>query len=576
MFWLLFILISGVFGDANLVLGVYEKKSLKTSLSKNGLYYGNDPLIQKFVKDLQGKELIEVNGKKLALDKLFINNESSDATICEMIHSTEDKNTFLINDIALSMPLMAASYLVNNRGGSSALQSAIAKIMRLNGIANKPLEVIYTAAVSNQLPKKTHCQLILANIQGRIDRCNAPLINGRCPAGKLIVRYNIQGAEQNAAVLFQKPVDALNVCQKAVLAASFNEDLSVFNWYAKKNVNGTDSLGIELRAKKMLSNYAQQHLNSTVDLCDEEFFKTTFKTMQTRLQKEQHWLPRAKKLLTLNAPIDTNPDKVLKFNNSIQKILAELKKNKGWSEFTDLDVSIHRNGKPYLKYGSTEDLRKFGAGSHISLGSIAKLLALHVASEQHKMEDVVPIAIPNIKNSKIDNKPVSLANIYCHSFNEGAYGLVLKLDQPALRDAFKKFGFKTEVSDINIALSTERTNASTSDLQGLLFEMANSSVKNKSLRQIASQALETGCTLDVLKPLMTNKIILLAKTGTYDAKGVIHTKAAVWGFQQPKSKDIYTVVVRLIQPTIGGICHEPNCITKADLLPLYKQIMVSL
>lgn len=577
LIWFLFITIAGDFGDADVVLKKFNQKSLDVSKNNKGLSYSNDAWVKAWVKDPQKKETVTINGQKNRLDSMYINRESSDKSVCEMVRTEEDGDAILVNNLAFKMPFV---FLVKSRGGSSALQSAIGNMMEYHKFWQKPLEIWYTAAVSKKITDDEQCALILSNIRGRIDSCRVKSVEGSCPNSQLAVRYNIQGAEQLSHVVFKKPVSALDLCEKSVLAASYNQDLSRFNWRPTRNSKDeVTNRGINNRALAMVSKFQAAHPEekTPADMCVQSLDKIHDAVKKRLSNPQNHWLRVAQKQVQLNAPSDVDFDSFERFNTQIQTEWSHLLKNQAWSPKTELEVSIFRNGRRHLQYGSTENLQKNGANKQ-SISSVAKLIPLKVAAdEKGKLGDVIPIAIPLIKNHvATDENPVTLADVYCHSLNEGAYALAQKISTPVLREQLQKYSFNTDISDINVAVSTERVNANTANLQRFLFDFAKLSATNKNLRFIATRAaLGKNCTLYDANPLVENRQLLLSKTGTYDAEGNIYHKLAVWAWQQPKSKDIFTVVVRVMQPSANGICNGKGCITHSNLLGIYKQIMTS-
>lgn len=573
--WFSFITIAGDFGNADVVLQKFSHNSLDVSKNNNGLSYTNDAWVQAWVKDPQKKETVTIDVQKNRLDSMYISKESADKTVCEMIKFEEEGNAILVNNLAFKMPFV---FLVKSRGGSSALQSAVGNIMGYHKFWKKPLEIWYTAAVSKKITDDEQCALILSNIRGRIDSCRVKSVEGSCPNSQLAVRYNIQGAEQLSHAVFKKPVSALDLCEKSVLAASYNQDLSRFNWLPTRNSKGeVTNRGINNRALAMVQ-AAHPDEKIPADMCVQSLDKIQDVVFRRLAKPQNHWLRVAQKQIELNIPSNIDFEKFIKFNTQIQTEWSHLLKTKSWSPITELEVSVFKNGHRFLQYGSTESLQKGGADSQQSLSSIAKLIALKVEAESNgKLGDVTPIPIPNIKNRvETDGKLVSLDQVYCHSNNEGAYALAKRVDTTLLREELKKYSFNTHVSDINVAVSTERVNASTPNLQWFLYDLAKMSASNTKLRFIATRAaLGKNCTLYDANPLVENRQLLLSKTGTYYAEGTIYHKLAVWAWQQPKSKDIFTVVVRVMQSSANGICYGTGCISHSHLLGIYKKIMTS-
>ena len=130
-----------------------------------------------------------------------------------------------------------------------------------------------------------------------------------------------------------------------------------------------------------------------------------------------------------------------------------------------------------------------------------------------------------------------------------------------------------------MALSTERTNATSASLHHVAYKLIQLAKKDRLLRSIATSAAfgtpdDQVCSLSAAKDLLRQKQLYLAKTGTYDREGTITNKLAIWGWVE--NGITYTVVSRVIRPQGSGICLGSGCISQEKLLPLYRQIMNSI
>lgn len=575
----------GEFADSKSVLDAYSDNALNTSYDKDGLlYYAEDTRIQGLANTPKSTEKIKLNnGSTKAVDAMYVSNESSDQVICQMIKSQEEGGAFLINEVALKMPLV---YLLQSRGGSTALQTSVANIMNYKSFLTKPLEIWYTTGVANKISQKDQCRLILANVLARIDKCKVAVEpkTGTCLKKNVTTRFAIQGAEATANAVFEKGVKDLTLCQKAVIAAGFNKPISRFNWSFQANVDR----GIRQRALDIVKVYASTDPEVAIpqDMCVAEIDGPIKTRVDERLANPKNsWLVKAKKTVQLAVPPDVDVNKFIDFTETMKQEWASiLKNNPSWSSNTDIEISVNQDGKSLFHYGSNQSLQKFGASSQQSLGSVAKLLILKIAAEMNKLYgSVIAKKIPQVddKLHDIAGSSVGLSDIYCESLNQGVYGLAQNLDAELLVKAFEFYNFKDSgtksptAADIRVALSTERTSASTKDLQRLIFDLAKLARQNSQLKFIATRPVfGQNCTLSAAKNLLIERDVLFSKTGTYDRSSVITHKLAVWAFYQ--KSHIYTVVVRVLKPDGLGICSGSGCINHTNMLPLYTKIMAKI
>ena len=260
-----------------------------------------------------------------------------------------------------------------------------------------------------------------------------------------------------------------------------------------------------------------------------------------------------------------NGDKFIRFHRDVTNSFnALLLANQNWSTETLFDVTVYKNDAPYLQAGSPIFQLK-GVGNNVTTGSGAKLLPLHEMVSQKKdlSAAVTAMAIPGVEDKHhIVGKTLSLQSTYCHSYNEAVYAMTNNLDGVRLKNSFEEAGFKTatanpSIAEIRVALSTERTNATSA-----------------SLHHVAYKLIQLVCSLSAAKDLLRQKQLYLAKTGTYDREGTITNKLAIWGWVE--NGITYTVVSRVIRPQGSGICLGSGCISQEKLLPLYRQIMNSI
>ncbi len=572
--WLTLILAGGILGDPKVVLDAFKAKQLLTSTTPDGLLFFNDDRLKAWSQTNNPESIKLSNGDSKRIDTLYVSTESSDASTCEMIASNENGTSLQINDVALKIPFV---FLWQSRGGSSAFQSAVGEILDTSGHPELKLkELWYTAASSTLLPSQK-CLLILANVKARISSCKDVDNKGFCPSKSLRVRYAIVGAEAIANAVFEKPVAKLNLCERSIVAASYNEPLSQFSWASRDT-----SLGTSQRAIRMINNYHNNHPEADipVDNCEAQINGQIRQQVFKKLAlASSHWLPQTKKALLIGASEGVPTKKFINFHNNVTKAFAALLvANPSWSKETLFDVTVFKDDMPYL-HAASDVFQKKGVDKNQSAGSLVKLLVLKEAA-LHKKDlsaPVIAMSIPNIEDKHhIVGSKLSLAEIYCHSYNEGVFAFENSLDGEMLKASFQKQGFNAgvpnpSVSDIRVALATERTSATSNDIHHLAYDLVELGKKDALLRFISTRAaLGDGCTLSAAKELFNEKKLYLAKTGTYDRGGTITNKLAVWAWVENGST--YTVVSRLIRPQLSGICTG-SCINHHQLLPLYRSIM---
>ena len=582
--WLILIFSGGLLGDPQVVLDELKSKQLVTTTTPDGrLFFGTDERLKAWANS-QNQEKIKLNnGQFIKLDEMYITSESNDPTLCQFVESQEDVKSLQINNIAINMPFI---FLFKKRGGSSALQTGVGNVLGLSGSPfSKIKEVFYTAAASN-LDTSQKCKIILSNVKGQIAKCLKIDPNGFCPPKQMRVRYGIQGTEQLANVAFERPVAKLNICEKAVIAASYNEPLSAFSWPPHENSRGTTKRAIDIVAAYRKNNPEKADI-IPADNCDAEI-NGMIKAVSKRLKNPRnHWLPQAKKLILIGGSEHVNGDKFIRFHRDVTNSFnALLLANQNWSKDTLFDVTVYKNDAPYLHAGSPIFQLK-GVDENKSTGSGAKLLTLHEMVSQKKdlSAAVTAMAIPGVEDKHhIVGKTLSLQSTYCHSYNEAVYAMTNNLDGARLKNSFEEAGFKTatanpSIAEIRVALSTERTNATSASLHHVAYKLIQLAKKDRLLRSIATSAAfgtpdDQVCSLSAAKDLLRQKQLYLAKTGTYDREGTITNKLAIWGWVE--NGITYTVVSRVIRPQGSGICLGSGCISQEKLLPLYRQIMNSI
>ena len=583
--WLVLIFSGGLLGDPQVVLDELKSKQLVTTNTPDGqLFFGTDARLKAWAKS-PNQEKIKLNsGQFIKLDEMYITSESNDPTLCQFVESQEDGNSLQINNVAIKMPFV---FLFQNRGGSSALQTGVGNVLGLSGSPFlKIKEVFYTAAASN-LDTSQKCKIILSNVKGQIAKCLKTDPNGYCPPTQLRVRYGIQGTEQLANVVFERPVAKLNICEKAVIAASYIEPLSAFSWPIHEKSRGTSQRAIDIVAAYRENNPEKADI-IPADNCDSEINGVIKKEVSKKLQRpSNHWLPKAKKLILIGGSEHVNGDKFIRFHRDVTNSFnALLLANQNWSKDTLFDVTVYKNDAPYLHAGSPIFQLK-GVDENKSTGSGAKLLTLHEMVSQKKdlSAAVTAMAIPGVEDKHhIVGKTLSLQSTYCHSYNEAVYAMTNNLDGARLKNSFEEAGFKTatanpSIAEIRVALSTERTNATSASLHHVAYKLIQLAKKDRLLRSIATSAAfgtpdDQVCSLSAAKDLLRQKQLYLAKTGTYDREGTITNKLAIWGWVE--NGITYTVVSRVIRPQGSGICLGSGCISQEKLLPLYRQIMNSI
>lgn len=437
------------------------------------------------------------------LDEALSSNEKQ---LCTMIRQYEDGRSrfYDIHFFGVSM-LMPIRYMWDrSRGGSTALQSAAAKVLG-RGSFGKVTE-IYNTAWLYQLPEEIKCRIIISALDGSIVKNEKNY-------------QTIKGGYALSHVIFNKSLNQLDYCELAFLSAAFRTPLSSIS--------------------------SKMYLNHRV---------YTYAVMNNRLSRCLKFDIMAEKLVNLQ--IEKHPISISrKYRDTLLSVsmlhdYIDLKKAV-FDAQTQLEEQLNVRAVVEVAIKQGDDTIRIdslnpntGFGPKHTPASLSKLLVAKSAIE----------AGESISSER-------LRKLLCHSSPEATANLfdVYKKD---ITNQAKKYHLTHKKVNLKLALTSEDTEWSSDDI--LLFsEDFVSLLKNKN--KIAN-AFGQGCTMSVIRPLVAPRHAIFSKSGTAARNNKTVAKLLLFAIKYEKHSPI--ILVRIEgENNERGLCEGESCFDNSLFKP---------
>lgn len=437
------------------------------------------------------------------LDEALSSNEKQ---LCTMIRQYEDGRSrfYDIHFFGVSM-LMPIRYMWDrSRGGSTALQSAAAKVLG-RGSFGKVTE-IYNTAWLYQLPEEIKCRIIISALDGSVIKNNTKNYQ------------TLKGGYALSHVIFDKSLNQLEFCELAFLSTAFRTPLSSISskmylnhrvyTYAVMNNRFSRCLKFDIMAEKLVNLQIEKHPISisrtyrdtplSVSIQDYIDLKRAVFDAQTQLEKQ----------LKVRAVVEV----AIKQGNDTIRI-----------------DSLNRNTT--------------GFGSKHTPASLSKLLVAKTAIESGE----------SISSER-------LRKLLCHSSSETTADL-FNIYQKDITNQAKKYHLTHKVN-LKRALTSEDTEWSSDDI--LLFaEDFVSLLKNQ--KKIPN-AFGQGCTMSVIRPLVAPRPAIFSKSGTAARNNKTVAKLLLFAIKYEKYSPI--ILVRIEgENNERGLCEGESCVDNSVFKP---------
>lgn len=437
------------------------------------------------------------------LDQPLSNSEKQ---LCAMIRQYEDGRSRFYDPhffgISLMMP---ARYIVDRtRGGSTALQSAVGKV--LNNQFGKPSEIFNTALVW-RLPEEVKCRVIISALDGSIVK------NGK--------NYQtIKGGYALSAVIFDKPLKKLNNCELAFLSTAFRRPLHLNSpkmhlnhhvyTYAVKNNSFSDCLKFDIMAKKLSDLDEGKHPIS--------------------INREHKSLP-----------VSVGIHDYIELKKAIFEAKAQLEKQLGTN--TVIEVAIKHHGDTgTIRVDSLN--RKEGFGDLHTPASLIKPLVAKVAIESGE-----PISSERLRKLLCQSDPKATAELF------DAY-------QKSIEKQVKAYHVIHKI-ELSKAITTENSRWSSDDILHFADDFVSLLQGHKKI----PNAFGESCTMNVLRPIVSPRHAIFAKSGTAQSNGKTVAKLLLFAIKHEQSSP--SIILIRIEGTNNekGLCEGDSCFSNALFKP---------
>ncbi|STY90760.1 hypothetical protein [Moraxella bovis] len=412
------------------------------------------------------------------LDEPLSGNEKQ---LCNMIRQYEDGRSrfYDIHFFGVSM-LMPIRYIWDRtRGGSTALQSAVAKVLG-RGSFGKVGEIYNTAGLY-QLPEEIKCRIIISALDGNVVQ-------------KSINYQTIRGGYALSDLVFDKSFDELDFCELAFLSTAFRTPLSSISskmylnhrvyTYAVKNNRFSRCLKFDVMAEALVD-----------------------------LQIDKH--PISISGMYRDTPLSVGMQDYIDFKEAVSE--AQIQLEKQLKARTVVEVTI-KQGDDTIRIDSLNP--NTGFGSKHTPASLSKLLVAKTAIESGE-----------------DISSERLRKLLCHSDPEATADLFDVYQKDIINQA-QKYNLIHEVS-LKRALSSEDARWSSDDI--LLF--AEDYVSLLQGKKKIPNAFGQGCTMSVLRSLVVPRHAIFAKSGTAKGYNKTVAKLLLFAIKYEKHSPIILVRV---------------------------------
>lgn len=430
---------------------------------------------------------------------------SNEKQLCTMIRQYEDGRSrfYDIHFFGVSMLMPLRFMWDRSRGGSTALQSAAAKVLG-RGSFGKVGE-IYNTAWLHQLSEDIKCRVIISALDGSIVKNEKNY-------------QTIKGGYALSHVIFDKSLNQLEFCELAFLSTAFRTPLSSISskmylnhrvyTYAVMNNRFSRCLKFDIMAEKLVNLQIEKHPISisrtyrdtplSVSIQDYIDLKRAVFDAQTQLEKQ----------LKVRAVVEV----AIKQGNDTIRI-----------------DSLNRNTT--------------GFGSKHTPASLSKLLVAKTAIESGE----------SISSER-------LRKLLCHSSSETTADL-FNIYQKDITNQAKKYHLTHKVN-LKRALTSEDTEWSSDDI--LLFaEDFVSLLKNQ--KKIPN-AFGQGCTMSVIRPLVAPRPAIFSKSGTAARNNKTVAKLLLFAIKYEKYSPIILVRIEG-ENNERGLCEGESCVDNSVFKP---------
>lgn len=437
------------------------------------------------------------------LDEALSSNEKQ---LCTMIRQYEDGRSrfYDIHFFGVSM-LMPIRYMWDrSRGGSTALQSAAAKVLG-RGSFGKVTE-IYNTAWFHQLSEEIKCRVIISALDGSIVKNEKNY-------------QTIKGGYALSHVIFGKSLNQLDYCELAFLSAAFRTPLSSISskmylnhrvyTYAVMNNRLSRCLKFDIMAKKLVNLQTEKHPISISSMYRDTLLSVSM----------------------LHDYID--------LKKAVSKAHTQLEEH--LNRVVVVEVAI-KQGNDTIRV-DTLNRNTTGFDSEHTPASLSKLLVAKSAIE----------AGESISSER-------LRRLLCHSSPEATADL-FDVYQKDITIQTKKYNLTHKVN-LKKALTSEASEWSSNDI--LLFSEDYISLLNSKKK--TPNAFGEGCTMSVLRSSVAPRYSIFAKSGTAKSNNKTVAKLLLFAIKYEKHSPI--ILVRIEgENNERGLCEGESCFDNSIFEP---------
>lgn len=438
------------------------------------------------------------------LDEALSSNEKQ---LCTMIRQYEDGRSrfYDIHFFGVSM-LMPLRYMWDrSRGGSTALQSAAAKVLG-RGSFGKVGE-IYNTAKLHQLAEEMRCRIIISALDGSIVKNEKNY-------------QTIKGGYALSHVVFDKSLNQLDFCELAFLSSAFRTPLSSISskmylnhsvyTYAVQNNRFSKCLRFDIMSKKLVN-----------------------------LEIDKHPINISGKYR--DTPLSLSVNDYIDLKKAVSKAHTQLEEH--LNRVVVVEVAI-KQGNDTIRV-DTLNRNTTGFDSKHTPASLSKLLVAKTAIESGE----------EISSER-------LRRLLCHSDREATADL-FNIYQKDITNQAKKYHLIHE-DEVNLkrALTSEDARWSSDDI--LLFaEDFVSLLKNQ--KKIPN-AFGRGCTMNVLRSSVAPHHAIFSKSGTAARNNKTVAKLLLFAIKYEKYSPI--ILVRIEgENNERGLCEGESCFDNSIFEP---------
>lgn len=437
------------------------------------------------------------------LDEALSSNEKQ---LCTMIRQYEDGRSrfYDIHFFGVSM-LMPIRYMWDrSRGGSTALQSAAAKVLG-RGSFGKVTE-IYNTAWFHQLSEEIKCRVIISALDGSIVKNEKNY-------------QTIKGGYALSHVIFDKSLNQLDYCELAFLSAAFRTPLS--------------SISSKMYLNHRVYTYAV--MNNRLSRCLK--FDIMSKKL-VNLEIDKHPINISGKYR--DTPLSLSVNDYIDLKKAVSKAHTQLEEH--LNRVVVVEVAI-KQGNDTIRIDSL-NRNTTGFGSEHTPASLSKLLVAKSAIE----------AGESISSER-------LRKLLCHSSPEATADL-FDIYRKDITNQPKKYHLTHKVN-LKRALNSEAARWSSDDI--LLFaEDFVSLLKNQNKK--IPNAFGRGCTMNVLRSSVAPRYSIFAKSGTAKSNNKTVAKLLLFAIKYEKHSPI--ILVRIEgENNERGLCEGESCFDNSLFKP---------